>query len=64
MKLCKWRFLSKKMLTEVMKKFYGCGKPLPLGIDGLCPRPRASCGVPHGGVRRCCVVRRAPPHRR
>lgn len=55
--------IFKKIPTEVMEKFYGCGAPLPLGIDGLCPAP-ASCGVPHGGARRCCVVRRAPPHRR
>ena len=25
----------KKIPTEVMEKFYGCGAPLPLGIDGL-----------------------------
>ena len=27
--------IFKKIPTEVMEKFYGCGAPLPLGIDGL-----------------------------
>ena len=26
--------IFKKIPTEVMEKFYGCGAPLPLGIDG------------------------------
>ena len=27
--------LMKKVPAEVMDKFYGCGAPLPLGVDGL-----------------------------
>ena len=47
--------IFKKIPTEVMEKFYGCGGPLPLGIDGgvyqgeprtddaLIPCTRATC---------------------
>lgn len=37
--------IFKKIPTEVMEKFYGCGAPLPLGIAGATPVPVAS--TPH-----------------
>ena len=60
--------IFKKIPTEVMEKFYGCGAPLPLGIDGLCPpsrlvwraqRRRAAllCGAPPRVDADCCVAR-------
>lgn len=40
------RALLKAVPDEVLAKFYGCGAPLPLGINGcvtLLSRPRSSC---------------------
>lgn len=48
--------IFKKIPTEVMEKFYGCGAPLPLGIDGIraarAPRP------PVPALRLRCVAAR------
>lgn len=41
--------IFKKIPTEVMEKFYGCGAPLPLGIDG----ERIQRGVTSDSSR-CC----------
>ncbi len=30
-----WTQIIAKLPDEVVSKFYGCGAPLPLGIDGL-----------------------------
>ena len=51
--------IFKKIPTEVMEKFYGCGAPLPLGIDGLPPPPpRVACPTAARGAAVWCA--RAP----
>ena len=52
--------IFKKIPTEVMEKFYGCGAPLPLGIDGLCPRPRLLWRAPRRRAALLCGAPRAP----
>jgi hypothetical protein len=38
------RAILKKVPDEVKAKYYGCGSPFPLGIDGL----RSACGLDGG----------------
>jgi hypothetical protein len=50
--------IFKKIPTEVMEKFYGCGAPLPLGIDGLPPPPPpVACPTAARGAAVWCAAR-------